>query len=99
MKIKAKIQTSYKTLNSTRENIDIPFLQEVLDTQIEIESLNVIDSKASLQNFILIGSTTKKLNDLRADIELAFKNKGAYVHLEFLEIKMSAEDTNPSKRD
>jgi hypothetical protein len=87
-----------KTLNSARENIDIPFLQEILDTQIEMESLNVIDSEASHQNFILVGSTSKKLNNLKADIELAFKNKDAYVQLEFLEIKMSVKDTNPSKR-
>jgi hypothetical protein len=59
---------------------------------------NVINSDSSKRNFILIGSTSKKLKALKADIELAFKNKGAYVQLEFLEIKMSVKDTNPSKR-
>jgi hypothetical protein len=98
MKIRAKLETPYKTMNSVRENVDLPFIQEILDSLIEIESLNIINSDSSKRNFILIGSTSKKLKTLKADIELAFKNKGAYVQLEFLEIKMSVKDTNPSKR-
>jgi hypothetical protein len=98
MKFRAKIQTPYKTQNSVRENLDLPFILEILDNLMEIKSLNLIGSDSSDQNFILVGSTSKKLKDLKTEIELAFKNHDAYVHLEFLEIKMSAKDSNPSKR-
>lgn len=98
MNVRIKILTRYRTSNSTIDNIDIPFLQEILDNQLEIESLSTLNSNPNDQFFILIGSTSKKLQNLRTDIELAFKNKGAYVELEFLEIKMSKMDSNPSKR-
>jgi hypothetical protein len=98
MKFRAKIITPYRRLNSARENIDLPFVLEILESLMEIESLNAMGSEGSDQSFILIGSTSKKLKDLKANIELAFKNHDAYVHLEFLEVKISARDSNPSKR-
>lgn len=89
-----------KILTRNLANIDIPFLQEILDNQLEIDSLSAcaLDSNPNDQFFILVGSTTKRLKTLRTDIELAFKNNGTYVKLEFLEITMSPMDSNPSKR-
>ena len=99
MRITANLQTPHRTIVSINEEIDIPFLQEILDNVIEIESLTVADStSASHQNFILIGFSSKKLGDLKTEVEQAFKKRGAYVQLTYLAIRATNNDSNPSKR-
>lgn len=99
MYFRAKIETLFRTFDSTKDNIDILFIQEILDTQMVIESLSALSEVSERQSFILKGSTSKKLKTLREDIVLAFKNHKAYIEIEFLELKMSEIDSNPSKRE
>jgi hypothetical protein len=99
MKVRVEIQTPFKTITSPREEIDLPFVQENLSHLVEIESLSLVSSNDSNYfHYLLVASTTKKLGDLKAEIESAFKKKGTFIFLRFVDIKMSEEDTNPSKR-
>lgn len=101
MRVKLALRTPYRTMNKARTEIDLVFIQEFIIQYLEVEAIQLNEkvSETRYQDFLVIGTTKKKLGDLKEEIKKAWVGSfGTPLTINFLEVKTLPEDMNPSKR-